>query len=137
MADLVSQLRFSTSKMRAMAIAVASVTAALVCGVAYFHREPAWKNRVYRVGVDGTPPWAEMGPNGEPGGLAVALLREAARRRGIKLQWVLITGTSPDAAIQQRRVDLWPAVGVMAARKKQFHLSTRAEEWRYSSVGKR
>ena len=93
-ADLVSQLRFSTSKMRAIAIAVAAGTAALVCGAAYFHREPAWKSRVYRVGVDGTPPWAEIGPNGEPGGLAVALLREAARRRGIKLQWVLITGAS-------------------------------------------
>jgi signal transduction histidine kinase/CheY-like chemotaxis protein len=124
---LLSRLRFRKWK----ALAIGTVTLALLIStVAYVRTPPVWKRRVYRVGVDGAPPWAEMGRDGEPGGLAVALLREAARRRGIKLDWVLVTGMTPDEAIEQRRVDLWPAIGVTAKRTTQYHLT---EPWLSSS----
>jgi hypothetical protein len=60
-----------------------------------------------------------MSPTGEAGGLAVALLREAGRRRAFQFEWVLMNGMAPDDALQNRAIDIWLAVGVTAARKKQ------------------
>ena len=118
-----SKLRCKTWK--AIAFTVFAVVA-LTTGFLSMTRNREWKKRVYRVGVDGAPPWAETNAKGEPGGLAVALLREAARRRGIKLEWVLVQGITPDVAIEQRLVDLWPAIGVTATRQQKYHLT---EPW--------
>ncbi|HYI96690.1 MAG TPA: ATP-binding protein [Bryobacteraceae bacterium] len=79
--------------------------------------------RIFRAAYDGSPPLSEIGPNGEPGGLAVALLNEAAKRRGIRLEWVLIQGTSPDTALTKDLVDIWPAVAPSTEREKRYHLT--------------
>ena len=53
----------------------------------------------------------------------MALLNEAAKRRGIRLEWVLVQGTSPDTALMKNLVDIWPAVAPSAEREKLYHLT--------------
>ena len=103
----------------AAAIGIAAVSA----GLLKIRSQPVYGGRIFRVGFDGAPPLSEIGPKGEPGGLAVALLQEAGKRRGIRLQWVPLPGLSPDEALSSGRVDIWPAVGRSEHRKKLYHLT--------------
>jgi len=56
-------------------------------------------------------------------GLAVDVLNEAARRRGIHLKWMPLHDIPLDDALSKRIVDLWPLVGTTAERKAKFYLS--------------
>jgi PAS domain S-box-containing protein len=60
--------------------------------------------------------------DGSPSGLAVELVREAARRRGISLQWINVNRSS-EAALRARQVDLWPIITITPERLKFLHLS--------------
>ena len=75
--------------------------------------------------MDQAPPYYLLSPDGSVQGLAVEVLREAARRRGIQLEWVPLAGPL-DVALRQHMVDLWPIVGVTPARRREFHLT---EPW--------
>jgi signal transduction histidine kinase len=57
------------------------------------------------------PPFQAAGSDGKPTGLAIELVREAARRRGIQLEWLLQTGSS-EAALRNKKVDLWPLITI-------------------------
>jgi hypothetical protein len=61
-----------------------------------------------------------------PVGLSVELIGEAARRAGVRLEWVPTDGISPDEALRRGLVDLWPAVATTPARVAEFHLT---EPW--------
>jgi ABC-type amino acid transport substrate-binding protein len=54
--------------------------------------------------------------------LAIELVREAARRQGIKLEWVRLQGGA-DAALRDQKVDLWPLLTVIPERKSQVHIT--------------
>ena len=62
---------------------------------------------IYRIGWENDPPYELRSEDGSPAGLAVELIREAAKRRHIRLQWVWQPGSSENA-IRQNLVDLWP-----------------------------
>ncbi len=79
--------------------------------------------RVYRVGVDHSPPFYLLGRDGSVTGLAVDVLNEAARRRAIRLEWVPIVDMPLDDALEKRRVDIWPLVGPSQLRYSKFYLS--------------
>ena len=96
---------------------------AMTVGLMQVRSQPRHGGRVFKVGFDGTPPLAEVGPNGEPGGLAVALLGEAAKRRGIRLDWVALPGANPDTVLEAGTVDMWPAVAITETRQKLYHLT--------------
>jgi len=66
------------------------------------------EDRVYRVGVDHAPPYQFLQPGRPPAGLAVDVMQEAARRKGIRLQFVELN-IPVDDAFRQGLVDLWPA----------------------------
>jgi hypothetical protein len=63
-----------------------------------------------------------MGSGGQPTGLAVELVREAARRRGVRLEWLQQTGSS-ETALRDKRVDLWPLITITPERKKFIHIT--------------
>ncbi len=44
--------------------------------------------RVYRIGWEHDPPFQVALADGQPGGLATEAVREAARRRNIRLKWI-------------------------------------------------
>ena len=50
------------------------------------------EDRVYTIGWQNSPPFQQKAEDGSPAGLAIDLVRDAARRRGIRLQWVWYPG---------------------------------------------
>src|SRR5207253_1896850 len=88
-------------------------------------RKPAAPQSI-RVGVDHSPPFYLIHPDGSMEGLAVDVLNEAARRRNIHLTWVPLHDIPLDSALQNRLVQLWPLVGATADRRAKFYMS---EPW--------
>ena len=84
---------------------------------------PNWSARgTYRIGWEDDAPDQVLGVDGQPTGLAIELVREAARRRGIALRWVL-RNESSEAALRSGAVDLWPLMVITSARRKVLHLT--------------
>jgi diguanylate cyclase (GGDEF)-like protein/PAS domain S-box-containing protein len=79
-----------------------------------------------RVGVDHSPPFYSVAPDGSVSGLAVDVFNEAARRKGIRLQWVFHQDTPLDDLLAAGQVHMWPLVGATPERAKRFFLS---EPW--------
>jgi len=52
----------------------------------------------------------------------VELVREAARRRGVGLEWLQQTGSS-ETALRAKKVDLWPLITITPERKKFIHIT--------------
>ena len=63
-------------------------------------------DRVYVIGLQNVPPFQQKAEDGSPAGLAVDLVREAARRRGLLLRashWMLVL--APPLTITSAEVD--------------------------------
>jgi len=86
------------------------------------YRGQSASGEVYRIGWETDPPFQQNGANGVPTGFAVELVREAARRRGIRLQWVYRPAPSENA-LRQELVDLWPLITILPERAKLIHIS--------------
>jgi PAS domain S-box-containing protein len=80
------------------------------------------EDRIYRIGWDPDPPFQAASPNGRATGLAVELVRDAAKRRGIRLEWVR-QGGGADAALRNRKVDLWPLLTLVPERRQYVHIT--------------
>ena len=80
-------------------------------------------DREYRVGVDHAPPYNIIVPGQPVSGLAVEIIREAARRKGVKLQFVRLD-IPVDDAFRQGLVDMWPAATDTPARRRWLHVTT-------------
>ncbi len=110
---------------RQRALGWLAVTGLLLAAVAYsasaYHRRN-FDDRVYRIGWQEDPPFQEKGENGAPTGLAIELVRDAARRGGIKLEWVLHPGSSEEA-LRKGTVDLWPLLTITPERQRVIHIS--------------
>ncbi len=76
--------------------------------------------RVYRIGFGNDSPLHYPGPDGEPSGLAVEVIKEAARRSGIPLQWVRTTDGYRE--IMQGRVDMHVLITALPERSQFVHL---------------
>ena len=84
--------------------------------------------RPLRIGFESNPPVQIRTDNGFSG-LGVETVNEAAKRAGIKLEWVE-TGTSSDEAFRKGLVDLWPLMVDLPDRRKYVHF---ARPWMHSS----
>ena len=89
----------------------------------FYSRDHPRPSSVYRIGADHAPPYYFLRPDGCVEGLAVDVLNEAARRRGIRLQWVPLR-IQLDEAFKRNLVDLWPAVTPTPDRTAHFYLTT-------------
>ena len=89
---------------------------------------PPVPQRTLRIGFESNPPVQIRTENGFSG-LAVDTVNEAAKRAGIKLEWVE-TGTSSDEAFRKGLVDLWPLMVDFPDRRKYVHF---ARPWMHSS----
>ena len=78
-----------------------------------------------------SPPFQLPGPGGKPAGLSVDLVREAARRRGITLQWIYWSNSS-ESALRTKAVDLWPLITITPDRLKAFHISQPFLDFEYA-----
>jgi signal transduction histidine kinase/CheY-like chemotaxis protein len=85
-------------------------------------RAPDLRGRTFRIGFNEGPPDQFIGPGNRPSGPAVQIVGEAARRRGIRLQWVPMPA-GPEGALTSGAVDLWPLFGIMPDRRSRFFIS--------------
>ena len=77
---------------------------------------------VLRVGIYQSPPYLLERTDGSADGAAVAILNEAARRRGIRLRWS-IEKEGPDLALAAGKVDLLPLLDRTSSRDGIMHVS--------------
>ncbi len=97
----------------------------LVAGAAigrFYLRAPDFGHRIYRIGWFVSPPFAVRDANGDATGIAIDLVNQAARRRGIALQWIFWNHSS-ESALVSKSVDLWPLITVTPGRLKVLHIS--------------
>jgi len=106
---------------RYLAIAAASVAALAVAGVSLANRELPIR-RTLRIGFQNSAPYHFPDSSGQASGPAVEIVRTAARRRKIKLEWVF-SPQGPERALASGAVDLWPIVGDLPERRKLLYIS--------------
>ncbi len=82
------------------------------------------------MGFQHSPPRQYVSQTGEPYGPAIDTVREAARRAGIALEWVMAPN-GPDEVLANGKVDLWPLVADLPERRKLFYISEPFEEVTY------
>ena len=73
-----------------------------------------------RIGVDQAAPYQSWLDGHGPTGFTVDVLEEAARNRGIHLHWVNCP-EGPQRAMLAGKVDMWPLLGLVAAREAGFY----------------
>jgi PAS domain S-box-containing protein len=114
-------------KRASLTLAVAASAAVVVLW--YFSTRPrSVPQRALRIGFESNPPVQIRTERGFSG-LAVDTVNEAAKRAGIKLEWVE-TGTSSDEAFRKGLVDLWPLMVDFPDRRKRVHF---ARPWMHST----
>jgi signal transduction histidine kinase/DNA-binding response OmpR family regulator len=83
--------------------------------------------RVYRVGIENSPPYMIIRPDGSFTGLVVEVLDEAARRRGVRLKWLAMdVSRGLDSSVSDGAVDMWGLAAITKDRAAKFHLTS---EW--------
>ena len=100
-------------------------------GLSYWYfanRVPPVPRRTLRIGFEPNPPFQIRTESGFSG-IAVEIVDDAAKRAGLRLQWVQ-TGLSSEASFQKGLVDLWPLMADLPERRKYLHFS---RPWLHSS----
>jgi PAS domain S-box-containing protein len=108
---------------RWLALALAVVVAGGIW--LYTRRDRAPSRQTYRIGFEENPPYHFRRPDGSVGGIAYDVVSDAARRAGLALEWVECPESS-EAALRSGRVDLWPVVTDLPARRQFIYIS---EPW--------
>ena len=89
-------------------IGIALVTVIGVSAFGYWMSTRQLLSAGLRVGFRNSPPFYYATPDGQPRGMAVDVLNEAARRLGATLQWIQLGDRErSDAAVQAGRIDAW------------------------------
>lgn len=79
------------------------------------------QDQVYRVGYGHIPPLIVQ-TSAEPTGFAVEVVKEAARRKNIRLEWVRLR-ISPDRAFSDGMIDLYPLFANTPTRRGRIYMS--------------
>ncbi len=87
-------------------------------------------NRPLRVGFNDSPPYSMIDANGTPHGFAVDVIREAARRKSIRLELVAFH-EGPDRPLTTGKVDIWPLVTDLPERRGKIFFSAPWMRTRY------
>ena len=87
-----------------------------------WHSERLLRERVWRIGWEDDPPNMFTGPDGRPSGFGPELVNQAAKRRGIRLEWIYCP-ESAERAVRTGKVDLWPTMTALEERKPYVYFS--------------
>jgi len=104
----------------AAGLGIAALLAAVAAGFSLFRFSPLQERA--RIGVHHSPPYQLIQPDGSASGVVFDVFQEAARRRGITLEWLTFK-TGPIQALQQGTVDLWPVIADIQSKPKDFYLT--------------
>jgi signal transduction histidine kinase/CheY-like chemotaxis protein len=83
---------------------------------------PDLRGRTFRIGYEESRPTQYIAPDGSPAGAVIDIIREAARRRGIKLMWVH-SYVGAERSLSTGETDLWPIFSDLPYRKSRFFVS--------------
>ena len=78
-----------------------------------------------RAGIRNHSLSTDLNPEGRVDALAVEVVAAAARRIGLRVQWVEWPA-GPDGALRSGKVDIWPLAMELPERKNRFHIT---EPW--------
>src|SRR5581483_1821434 len=84
--------------------------------------DPSRASHPFRIGFQQSPPYQMVDKDGQPEGPAVDMIKQAAQRRHIPLEWVHIL-EGPEPSLKNGVVDLWPLLGDVPERRKFLHIS--------------
>ena len=86
-----------------------------------------------KIGFQNSPPYHFPDAAGRPAGPAVDLLRAAAAREGIRLDWVFAPD-GPEKALVSGQVDLWPLMADLPERRKLVYITAPWSRMGYAMV---
>jgi signal transduction histidine kinase/DNA-binding response OmpR family regulator len=92
-----------------------------VAAYSHWREQRLWRGP-FRIGFFHSGLEHFPGPDGRPQGALVDIINEAARRRGMKLEWVY-SPQGTDVALESGAVDLWPNLGETPARRGRVYIS--------------
>ncbi len=120
-------------KLTCIVAGCAGLVALLYFGVSSWRQSQEVHRRVFRIGVNHSPPFNVINQDGSFSGIGVEMVREAAKRKGIHLQWIAVT-EDVDQALGRGFVDLWPVLTDLPERRRRFHLTAPWLENRFILV---
>jgi signal transduction histidine kinase/CheY-like chemotaxis protein len=97
----------------------------------YFYEANAPIGRRLRIGFHNSPPYQFPDANGNPTGPAVDLIKAAAERSHIKLEWVWAPA-GPEETLKSGKTDLWPVVVDLPERHSIFYVTSPWAKLSYS-----
>jgi signal transduction histidine kinase/CheY-like chemotaxis protein len=80
------------------------------------------RGRTFRIGYEESRPTQFIAPDGSAAGATIDILREAARRRGIKLEW-FHSYVGAERSLSSGETDLWPILSDLPWRRARFFFS--------------
>ncbi len=86
------------------------------------HRQPQIR-RTLRIGFQNFSPYILVDEHAQPSGPAAEIIREAAKNRGMRLEWVLLSA-GPEQALESGAVDLWCLMVDLPERRPYVYVST-------------
>lgn len=104
--------------------AISALAASLVILTKSTSRD-AVQPRTIRVGMQASPPWYSISPQGAVYGPVVEIIEEAARRGGLRIEWKP-DPLGPENAMGPGNADLWPLMGRLASRLGRYPIT---ESW--------
>jgi signal transduction histidine kinase/CheY-like chemotaxis protein len=93
----------------------------------------AGKQTTLKIGFQNSPPYHFPDAAGRPAGPAVDLMRAAAAREGIRLEWVFAPD-GPEKALISGQVDLWPLLADLPERRKFLYITAPWSRMGYAMV---
>ncbi len=85
-------------------------------------RRPDLREKEFRIGYEDSPPVQYLTPDGGPSGAIIDIMREAARRRGIKLVW-FHSLLGAERSLSAGETDIWPMFSDLAWRRPRFFIT--------------
>ena len=79
-------------------------------------------NRTFTIGFQNSPPYHFPDAQGRASGPAADMIREAARRKHVKLDW-RFSPEGPEQALKSGVVDLWPILGDLPERRRSMYIT--------------
>jgi signal transduction histidine kinase/ActR/RegA family two-component response regulator len=114
--------------------ATLAATTAISLGAGYLYWHPKENSRTYRMGFEQSPPRQMVDAQGRPYGPNIDILREAARRAHVKLEWVHVPA-GPDRGLSEGWVDFWPLLNQIPERSR-YHFSKPYAGLNYRLISK-
>jgi signal transduction histidine kinase/CheY-like chemotaxis protein len=118
---------------RGRLVLLVGLVAALTGLGAYWRTERMPLQRTFRIGFQDNPPLQYADAQGRPTGAVPDLIDLAARRAGLRLEWVY-TAEGIERTLSTNGFDLWPVAVDLPERRRRIYVSTPWAKVAYAIV---